>query len=117
MRRKVYAAIHKEAQYSELTTDAQDVFISFSPEFELIARQTNEQQKQALQQAITRLSHRQREAITLLYIEELSYSEVSAIMLLKVRSVYNLIHTALESLRKQLTQSGLWAIVALLVVH
>ena len=117
MRRKVYTALNKEARYDELAMSSNGIEVSFSPEFDLITRQTNDQQQQALHQAISQLSNRQREAITLLYMEGLSYAEVSSIMMLKVRSVYNLIHVALESLRQQLTQSGLWTIVAFLVMR
>lgn len=117
MRRKVYTALNREKRYDELSIDPEGVDVSFSPEFDLIARQTNDQQQQALKRAIDQLSPRQREAITLLYIEGFSYSEVAAIMMLKVRTVYNLIHIALESLRSQLIRSGLWVVLALLLIR
>ena len=115
MRRKVYLSLHKEAMYGDLSIDAEAAEVSFSPELDLITRQTADSQQHQLQEAIAHLSNRQKEAITLLYIEGLSYPEVSAIMTLKVRSVYNLVHTALESLRKHLNQPGLWALLALLI--
>ena len=116
MRRKVYRAIYKEAQSVPYIAEADGDNVTFSPELDLIARQTTAQQQESLRRAIDQLSARQKEAITLLYIEGLSYAEASDLMAIKVRTVYNLIHTALESLRKHLNQPGLWAIMALFVM-
>ncbi|MBB6002913.1 RNA polymerase sigma factor [Arcicella rosea] len=114
MRRKVYRVLQKEGNYSDFLPDMETIDIVFSPELELISKQTEERQNNALQNAINQLSNRQKEAITLLYIEGLSYAEISEIMMLKVRSVYNLIHTALESLRKYLKQPGIWLFLSFL---
>lgn len=116
MRRKVYQAIRKKTAHlsTDYLPDNYDFEISFSPEFDLIAEQTSTQQQEKLRQVINQLSNRQKEAITLLYIEDLSYPEISAIMSLKVRSVYNLVHTALEVLKKQLNRPGLWMVLAML---
>lgn len=108
IRRKVYRAIQKENIYTEFIEGKDEEDVSFSPELELIISQTEAHQQEVLKQAINQLSNRQKEAITLLYIEGLSYPQISDIMSLKVRSVYNLIHTALESLRKNLNQPGIW---------
>ncbi|MFD1816513.1 RNA polymerase sigma factor, sigma-70 family [Pseudarcicella hirudinis] len=115
IRRKVYRAIQKESVYVEFMEgrDEKDVF--FSPELELIISQTEAHHQEILKQAINQLSNRQKEAITLLYIEGLSYPQISDIMSLKVRSVYNLIHTALESLRKDLNQPGIWFLLTALL--
>ena len=115
MRRQVYRSLRREDQYTTYLPEADGVDITFSPELDLIAAQTTAQQQQALQQAINQLSNRQKEAITLLYIEGLSYPEISDMMSVKVRTIYNLVHTALESLRKQLSQPGLWAVLLVLV--
>ncbi len=115
MRRQVYRAIRREDQYTTYQPETDDADVTFSPELEFIAAQTSLHQQQVLQEAINQLSTRQKEAITLLYIEGLSYSEISDMMSVKVRTVYNLVHTALESLRKQLNQPGLWAVLLALV--
>jgi RNA polymerase sigma-70 factor (ECF subfamily) len=113
MRRKLYRSIQLEGQYVSYMVDLDDKQTLFSPELEFITQQTNQQREVTLQAAISRLSNRQKEAITLLYIEGLSYSEVADLMSLKVRTVYNLIHTALESLRKQLDHDNFWYVLAL----
>jgi RNA polymerase sigma-70 factor (ECF subfamily) len=109
MRRQVYRAIRQQS--TALTdADATDT-LSFSPEFDLITLEVQEQQQAQLRQAIDQLSHRQKEAITLLYIDELSYPEIADMMSVQIRTVYNLVYEALEKLRRLLTQPGFWLLV------
>ena len=117
MRRKVYHSLRKEEQYTTYVPGSDDNDTTFSPELDLISQQTTDQQQKTLRQAIEQLSHRQKEAITLLYIEGLSYPEISDMMSIKVRTVYNLVYTALESLRKHLSQPGSWVVLALFVAN
>ncbi|NEU70940.1 RNA polymerase sigma factor [Spirosoma agri] len=116
MRRHVYRTIRLQASFVSATAldETNPVTQSFSHEFELIAQETTQQRQALLQQAIHQLTNRQREAITLLYINELSYAEIAGIMTLKTRSVYNLIHEALEKLRSQLNPSNFtWLVFVL----
>lgn len=120
MRRQVYHAIRKkQAPLLPIIalSDTYDFEVSFSPEFDLIAHQTTAEQRQKLMQAIEKLSNRQKEAITLLYIEGLSYPEISDIMVLKTRSVYNLIHTALEVLKTHFAHHKLWLLLTALIAY
>lgn len=111
MRRQVYRAIR---QQSAAFTDADAANgLSFSPEFEFITQEFQAQQQAQLRQAIDQLSHRQREAITLLYIDGLAYPEIADMMAVQVRTVYNLVYEALEKLRKLLTQPGFWLLTVL----
>lgn len=115
MRRQVYRAIR---QQSAAFTDADAANgLSFSPEFDFITQEFQAQQQAQLRQAIDQLSHRQREAITLLYIDGLAYPEIADMMAVQVRTVYNLVYEALEKLRKLLTQPGFWllTVIGLLV--
>jgi RNA polymerase sigma-70 factor (ECF subfamily) len=106
MRRQVYRAIRQQS--AVLTdTDTTDV-LAFSPEFDFITLEVQEQQQAQLRQAIDQLSHRQKEAITLLYIDGLSYPEIANMMSVQIRTVYNLVYEALERLRRLLTQPGFW---------
>ena len=117
MRRKVYHSLRKEEQYTTYIPGSDDNHTTFSPELDLIRQQTDDHQQETLRQAIEHLSHRQKEAITLLYIEGLSYPEISDMMSIKVRTVYNLVHTALESLRRYLNQPGTLMVLALFVAN
>lgn len=87
-----------------------DVEISHAYEFVLIAEQMVLEQKQKLMRAIGRLTKRQREAIFLRYFDLLNYDQVASVMNLSRRRVYNLIHEAIEQLRKHLS---LWALLAM----
>lgn len=108
MRRQVYRAIRQ--QTPPLTgTDTGDT-LTFSPEFDFIALEVQQQQQAQLRQAIDQLSHRQKEAITLLYLDGLSYPEIADMMAVQVRTVYNLVYEALERLRRLLSQPGLWLV-------
>lgn len=115
MRRKVYYGLRKEERYATYRPGFDDNDMAFSPELELIRQQTDNHREESLRQAIDQLSNRQKEVITLLYIEGLSYPEISDMMSIKVRTVYNLVHTALESLRKYLNQPGSWMVLAVLI--
>ncbi|MFD1143139.1 RNA polymerase sigma factor [Larkinella insperata] len=119
MRRKLYQTVRRDKPLLSIDplTDTYDTEVNFSPEFNLIASEISAQQRQQIEQAINRLSNRQKEAITLLYIEGLSYAEISEIMTLKVRTVYNLVHTALENLRAYLNQpaTAIWLTVGYLL--
>ncbi|WP_221390986.1 RNA polymerase sigma factor [Dyadobacter sp. NIV53] len=74
-----------------------------SPEYEMINGERETETKQRIRDSVDKLTPRQREAITLIYFEQLSYAEVSSIMCLKIRTVYNTIHAALEVLKKLLS--------------
>jgi RNA polymerase sigma factor (sigma-70 family) len=119
MRRKVVQAIRQKTPYlsTDDLSDFDDLPVAFSPEFDLIADQTSAEQREKLLHAINQLTNRQKEAVVLLYIEGLSYAEVASLMSLKVRSVYNLIHEALEALKKLLIHPTLWIALALVIVR
>ncbi len=106
MRRQVYRAIRQQAAL--LTDPDTGNTLTFSPEFDFITLEVQQQQQAQLRQAIDQLSHRQKEAITLLYIDELSYPEIADMMAVQVRTVYNLVYEALERLRRLLSQPGFW---------
>lgn len=85
------------------------------PEFELdlpaeaglIDQQTAHEQKQKLDYLLNRLPKRQKEALYLLYFEELSYPEIAQVMGLEIKSVYNLIYNSLVSLRGYIQETNL----------
>lgn len=85
------------------------------PEFELdmpaeaglIDEQTAREHKQKLDYLLNRLPKRQKEALYLMYFEELSYPEIAQVMGLEIKSVYNLIYNALVSLRSYIQDTNL----------
>jgi RNA polymerase sigma factor (sigma-70 family) len=73
-------------------------------EFRLIDLQISEERMQQLELALQKLTRRQRDAIHLKFYGQLSYEEIADIMELNVRSVYNLISKALETLYQEINQ-------------
>jgi RNA polymerase sigma factor (sigma-70 family) len=65
-----------------------------------ITQRINSDVSDKIKQFVNLLSPKQKEAIFLVYFEELSYEEVAAIMDLKIKTVYNLIHLAIANLRQ-----------------
>ncbi len=86
-----------------------------SCETKLIEEQTQEENTQKLKKALQQLSPRQQEIVFLKFYKNLSYEEIAALTSLKVRTVYNTIHQALESMRHLITQEVKWSVV--LVLH
>lgn len=109
LRRRILEALEKQnkaaAHDDELAYAMADTFSS--AEVKIMEEETEAYQHKRLMTAIESLPERQREAIYLLYFSNLSYPEIAAIMSLNIRTVYNQVHTAIQSLRKQLKPSGL----------
>ena len=60
---------------------------------------------------LDKLPPRQREIIYLKFYKDLSYEEIAVLTSLKVRTVYNTVYQALESMRHLITQGVKWSIV------
>jgi len=72
-------------------------------EYEWLREQKKEELNKKLARAMQRLPARQKEAVELIFFQELPYEEVSAAMNLHVRSVYTLVWKAICSLRKHMS--------------
>jgi len=57
--------------------------------------------KKVLTDELMKLTHRQKEALYLRYVQELPMSEIAVIMDMKNQSVRNLIHRAFQKLREK----------------
>jgi RNA polymerase sigma-70 factor (ECF subfamily) len=69
----------------------------------LIAFQQTEEKKEQLMRALSTLTKKQLEIIRLKFFENLSYAEISAKTSLTTRTVYNIIHIAINRLREAMT--------------
>ena len=65
-----------------------------------------EEEKRELYDAMERLSDDYRNALYLVYFEELSYKEAALVMKKSVKQIENLVYRAKQSLRAQLSQDG-----------
>ncbi len=74
--------------------------LDFSVEFKMIEEQMALEQHDTLLKALSLLTRRQREAIHLKFYEKISYEELAEIMNLEIKSAYNLVGKAIDTLRK-----------------
>jgi RNA polymerase sigma-70 factor (ECF subfamily) len=78
--------------------------IELSHKTHYLSQQINTEIRKKVSDLILTLTPKQREAIFLIYYEELSYEEASLIMELKIKTVYNLVHMAISKLRESKSQ-------------
>jgi len=98
LRRKI---IYKLSILARLPLSEIDAFeITLSHKSHYLSQQINSDIRDKIIQLINTLTAKQKEAIFLIYYEELSYEEAALIMELKVKTVYNLIHLAISRLRQ-----------------
>lgn len=96
-----YLRHQKKLQMVELTDDAGE-----PEEDALFAKVFSEERKRVLHQAIGQLPADMREAVHLVYFEELSYEEAAAVMRKKRKQVDNLLYRAKTELRTILGEEG-----------
>lgn len=92
-------AINNMISHQDL--DGYNFEINFSVEHLLIVKQLSEEWTKRLNQAIVKLTKRQKEAIYYYFYEDLSYREVMEMMALdNIKSARNLIYKGLSNLKK-----------------
>lgn len=98
LRRKIINKLSRQQNNVEL-----EELASFDMELfhksHYLNNQINTELRQKLTEMIETLTPKQKEAIFLIYYDELSYPEVASIMSLKVKTVYNLVHQAIARLK------------------
>ena len=85
---------------AESISDDLNFDVEFNIETYLITCETENESLQKLQLELEKLTKRQREAIFLRFNQDLSYEEIANIMAINYRSVVNLIHEAIKSIRQ-----------------
>jgi RNA polymerase sigma-70 factor (ECF subfamily) len=103
LRRRILDAISLDSRFPREQFAGEDYHFLVEPSAEsmLIDKQTREKRKEYLGELVKSLPRRQREAIYLMYYERMSYQEIAAVMSLEVKTVYNLLYEALQSLRRK----------------
>lgn len=76
--------------------------IELSVESIMISEQTAIEHRSAIQNALNKLTQRQREVLMLRYFEDMSHDDIADLLQINKQSVYNLIFSALVSLKKAL---------------
>lgn len=77
-----------------------DTEVTPSHEFVLISEQMSLERKEKVMMMLNKLTKRQHEAVFLRFFEELNCDQIAAVMELSKQGVYNLIHHALDQLKK-----------------
>jgi RNA polymerase sigma factor (sigma-70 family) len=113
LRRKIIyklSSLHKQ----QLSDDLKHFEIQLSDKSHYLNQEITKEIQLKLKQLVACLLPKQKEAIFLIYYDELSYEEVAVIMGLKIKTVYNLVHLAISKLREQkstLSSFGLFSFI------
>ncbi|QHT70680.1 sigma-70 family RNA polymerase sigma factor [Rhodocytophaga rosea] len=105
LKRKIIRVVARHRTSLQSTTSITDEFdadIVFPHETLLILNQLNYEQEERLKQGINKLSENQREIIYLRFYANLSYEEISSLLLINYQSVKNLMFRSMKALRKEL---------------
>ncbi|MEH0152528.1 sigma-70 family RNA polymerase sigma factor [Limibacter armeniacum] len=100
MRNNIIRALSKDGKLVDIDEN-QPTEVAQSHEKEMINEEQSESLSKNISLAMDKLSGRQREAVYLKYYKGLSYEEISEIMGLQYQSVRNVIHRAINVLRKE----------------
>lgn len=97
--------VKSKVQRTEMVGFQTNIFdkqISFPFEDEIIRKQQIVINKQKIEKALAKLTPRQREIITLIFYEGLTYEEISELMSISVGSIYTLAWKAISHLKKHI---------------
>ncbi|WP_026968092.1 RNA polymerase sigma factor [Algoriphagus terrigena] len=103
--RELFKQIKKENKHSKVLTSfgsaENDFLVETSHESKLIMQEFASETKAEITKALNQLSPRQRQAIVMLYQEELSYQEIAEIMdFNEVKTARTLVYRAMEKLKE-----------------
>lgn len=79
--------------------------IELSQEALIIDRQCNDELKKRIRNNVNLLTERQREVIFHIFYHDLTYEEVASILSVTKKTVYNLLHNAIKSLRTNMKKA------------
>ena len=105
LKRKIIRSISKGVIFGILDPEKLPFHYTISDEEALIDNESEQQRYQQLDKAMLTLSQRQKEAIYLKFVSELSYEELSKVMKLNYQSARNLVFRGLEKLRESYPKS------------
>lgn len=109
LRRRIAEKVETQHRHTphERTDNRPEFEIDLPAEAGIIQEQTAEELKKKMEYLLNRLPRRQKEALYLMYYEELPYADIAQVMGLEIKSVYNLIYNALVSLRALIQDADL----------
>ena len=101
LRRKIVYKMSRDSKVSSGNGDLVSFELELSHKTHYLNQQINADTRKKLIELIETLTPKQREAIFLIFYEELSYEATSLVMELKIKTVYNLVHMAIAKLRER----------------
>lgn len=106
LRRRLVRNLKKEKKYWLSSDDVlkESTTLVLPLEHVIIEGQENEEKMGKLRKAMSKLSDRQKEVITLIFYDGFSYEECSKLIGINLRSTYTLAWKALASLRKEIVK-------------
>ena len=100
LKRKIQRNIISEP-YLEAIEDQVQLFVTFSPESDLIKEESIAIRARRIAEALNALPKRQREVVYLKFFEEMSREEISALLSISPQTVSNLLQIAFSHIRKE----------------
>ena len=105
LKRQIIRSLSRGEIFGTIDTEKLAFHYSVSYEDEVVDNESEQQRYQQLDEALLTLSPRQREAIYLKFVSDLSYEELSKVMQLNYQSARNLVFRGLEKLRESYPKS------------
>ena len=105
LKRKIINSIGEKRIFGAIDQEKLPFYYTVSVEDELIDNEFEQHQYQQLDIALSAISPRQREAIYLKFVSDLSYEELGKVMQLNYQSARNLVFRGLEKLRVSFPKS------------
>ncbi|MEM6841238.1 MAG: sigma-70 family RNA polymerase sigma factor [Bacteroidota bacterium] len=104
LRYGIIRKLRQGASFSSLQdTPSREFQLTLSVEEVLMAEEQTKMERTALQNAILKLTPRQREAVYLRYFQQLSYDEVAKVMHISYQAARNLTYQSLKHLKQYLS--------------
>lgn len=107
LKRRIIKAIRFQSDYSSINETDAPFLITYTQNDGVFADEQTDKQTKEIQKALTELSPRQKEAIYLRFNTGLSYEEICEAMNLNYQSVRNLVFSAIEKMRINLSQTNM----------
>lgn len=101
LRRKIIYKLSRDSKITSGNVDLSAFELELSHKTHYLNQQISADIRKKIIELIKALTPKQREAIFLIYYEELSYEQTSLIMDLKIKTVYNLVHMAISKLSEK----------------
>lgn len=105
LKRQIIRSLSRGGIFGTIDAEKLAFHYTVSYEDEMVDNESEQLRYQQLDEALSTLSPRQREAIYLKFVSDLSYEEISKVMQLNYQSARNLVFRGLEKLRESYPKS------------